>query len=177
MRPRRFATALAVAGVIGFVLGRWSAPGTRPDSNKYATRSIATEAWHEAAVAEVIDGDTIVVAFPNAPTGQEKVRLVGVDTPERGQRWYAESRSALAELVMGRTVRLEFEGDHPARRDKYGRLLAYLLLDDRNVNVEMIRQGWSPYISKYGGERYKRSLAEAEEDARAAHRGIWSSRP
>lgn len=177
MRPSRFAAVLIIAASIGFVMGRCTAPGVRPASSERATPASNTEAKSAATVSEVVDGDTVVLAFPTAPNGHEKVRLLAIDTPERGQRWYVESRAVLTELLKGRTVHLEFEGNQQPQRDKYGRLLAYLLVEDRNVNVEMVRQGWSPYVSKYGGERYHRSLADAEEEARAAHRGIWSSRP
>lgn len=124
-----------------------------------------------------MDGDTVTLLLPNAPGGREKARLLGIDTPERGQQWYAESRAALSELIQDKTVRLEFESSENPRRDKYGRLLVYLIAGDNNTNVEMVRRGWSPYISKFGGERYHRELSAAEEEARAARRGIWSSRP
>ncbi len=177
MRPSRFVASLTFVGVTGFLLGRCSVPGVGLPFSERAIPSIATDSLQGSAVANVIDGDTLVLNVPDAPTGQEKVRLLAIDTPERGQQWYAESRAALRALVEGRTVRLEFEGNRQARRDKYGRLLAYVFVEDRNLNVEMVRQGWSAYVSKYGGERYDRRLAEAEEQARAAHRGIWSSRP
>lgn len=178
MRPSRFAASLIVAGTLGFVLGRCTAPSMTPISIAHVTPFVgAAEVQLDATVAKVVDGDTVALILPNTPTDQERIRLLAVDTPERGQLWYHEARDALAELVEGRTVRLEFETGQRERRDKYGRLLAYLLVDDRNVNVEMIRLGWSPYVSKYGGERYHGSLVEAEEEARAAHRGIWSSRP
>jgi len=177
MRPSRFVASLAVATGFGFVVGRCTVPPAASVRVQEAAPTLTAEARREATVIRTVDGDTLVLSLPNAPGGEERVRLLAIDTPERGQQWYAESRAALAELVREKPVRLEFESADKPKRDKYGRLLVYLIVDGQNANVEMIRRGWSAYVSKYGGERYHTELAAAEEEARAAHRGIWSSRP
>ncbi len=122
-------------------------------------------------VIRVIDGDTIVVFHDGR---EESVRLLRIDTPERGQKGYRESKDALRQMVEGRVVKLEFE--HPGReeRDKYGRLLAYVYIDGRNVNVEMVRQGRSPFWTKFGRGRYAAEFERAEQDARSAGVGMWA---
>ncbi|MCA8914665.1 MAG: thermonuclease family protein [Planctomycetes bacterium] len=103
----------------------------------------------------VIDGDRIEVE------GGERVRLLCIDTPERGQPGFDESKAFLRELVEGREVRLEADPAHDDR-DRFGRLLRYVWLftgwtvagfssgDDVLVNVEMIERGCSKYETKWG---------------------------
>ena len=72
-------------------------------------------------VARVIDGDTFELS------NGETVRLLAVDTPERGQRYYGEATDLLERLVLGKEVRLEFAD---RRRDNYGRLLSYVYVQE-----------------------------------------------
>lgn len=138
------------------VLGGWllrPGPGVRADG---------------ITVAQVIDGDTIEV---DTPEGRRKVRLLRIDTPERGEPGYGEASRALRELLpRGAPVRLEFEG---RREDPYGRTLAYVHVEGRNVSLEMVRQGWSPFDRRFGVGRYRRDLDRAEREARDAGRGMW----
>ena len=125
-------------------------------------------------VIRVVDGDTIVVYYDGR---QESVRLLRIDTPERGQKGYREATEALRALVGGRVVELAFEDPGRKKRDAYGRLLAYVLVDDRNANVEMVRLGWSTFWTKFGAGRLAAEFRRAEREARAAGRGLWVKRP
>jgi micrococcal nuclease len=176
MRPRTFLASMTAAAAIGFVAGRWSASTDNNNENAVESAMSASAAISLASVEHVVDGDTIVVSFPHLLNQQDRVRLLGIDTPERGQEWYADSRRALQQMAEGRTVQLKFESLDTRQRDRYGRLLAYVISDGRNLNVEMVRRGWSPYLPKNGGELYKRELIAAEEEARAERYGVWSSR-
>lgn len=101
----------------------------------------------------------------------ESVRLLRIDTVERGQPGYEEAGAALAEMIGDSTVRLEFEIPGKVERDRFKRLLAYVILPDgRNANVEMVRQGWSKFWKRYGRGR----LADQEAEAREAKRGLWA---
>ena len=165
-------TALSGLIAAGFwATGAWS---TGYSSGLTASPSLAIEG--NTSAVRFIDGDTLVVASVNGIGSEEKIRLMAIDTPERGKQWYSEAGSALKELVNNRPVHLEFETPGKLQRDKYGRILAYLIVDGRNVNIEMVRQGWTAYVTKYGGDRFAKDFVAAEEEARAAHRGIWSSR-
>jgi micrococcal nuclease len=121
-------------------------------------------------VAHVIDGDTLVV---RCGAREERVRMLQIDTPEREQPLYAEASAALAARVDGRRVELELG---PEQRDDHGRLLAYVFANGENVNLAMIRDGFSPYFDRYGAGAYPRELAEAERAARTAGVGIWAPR-
>jgi micrococcal nuclease len=123
----------------------------------------------------VNDGDTIVLA------GGERVRYLGIDTPEvaheeRPAEPYArEALNFNRSLVQGHSVRLEFEGP---RRDHYGRLLAYVFLEDGTlVNAELVRQGYAHLFRRQPQSRYWKQLLELQRQALEQKRGIWSLAP
>jgi len=96
-----------------------------------------------------------------------------INTPERNHRGYKKAKKALNNLVNGRKVRLEFEVPGKLKRGGFGRILAYIWVDDVNVNVEMVRLGWSRFWTKYGEGKYVADFREAEQEARGAKRGLW----
>ena len=122
-------------------------------------------------VERVIDGDTIVV------DGHVRVRLIGVDTPETQhpekpvEPLGPEATAFTRSLVEDRNVELQFDRE---RRDRYGRVLAYVYVDGRLLNEEIIRAGFSRAETRY---KFERAMAlrfqEAENEAREAGRGIW----
>lgn len=90
---------------------------------------------YEIAVVErVIDGDTVVI------DSEESVRLLGINAPERGEHYSDEAAKFLEDMVLNKTVRLEYSGK---KYDKYGRLLAYLHIGRENVNIELVRNGFA----------------------------------
>ena len=122
-----------------------------------------------AAVATITDGDTLRLR------GDERVRLLQIDAPEAGEECYAERATAeLARLApRGSLIALEPDSALDAR-DRYGRLLRYVLRGPTNVNVELVRRGAAtPYF--YEGERgrYSNRLLAAVAEARQARRGMW----
>lgn len=83
----------------------------------------------------VVDGDTIDVE------GVGRIRLVGVNTPERGQPGYREAKDFVKSMCLGRTVQLDI--DDAKRHDKYGRVLAVVYVDGVNLNRELLRRGYA----------------------------------
>lgn len=83
-------------------------------------------------VVRVLDGDTVELL------GGDKLRLLGVDTPERDEQLYDRATDFLEHLVLGKQVRLEYGG---ARRDRYGRLLAFAYVDTILVNRAILENG------------------------------------
>ena len=128
-------------------------------------------------VIRVVDGDTIVVNYQGK---YEKVRLLCVNTPEsvhpdkkqnipmgKVASDYAKKR------LKGKYVDMEFEGP---KRGKYGRLLAYVIVDGVNFNLELVEQGLSPYYIKYGlSQKYDKEFREAEQYARDHKLNIWEN--
>lgn len=127
-------------------------------------------------VAHLVDGDTLDVRIGGRT---ERVRLVGVDTPESVapnrpvQCYGAEASTYLATLVPeGTEVRLERD---TVARDRYDRLLAYVYRadDDLLVNLAMVEQGYADAVTYGDNEALYSRLAAAEADARAGGRGLW----
>ncbi|OLT30956.1 hypothetical protein BJF82_01885 [Kytococcus sp. CUA-901] len=123
-------------------------------------------------VVKVVDGDTIDVATAN---GTERIRIIGLDTPEIGECGFSEASAAMADLVGGRSVELVRDPTQD-NRDRYGRLVRHVHRGGTSAAVEMIRRGHSAeYL--YGAEYQNRSAhLRAEREARAAKVGMWSTR-
>lgn len=134
-----------------------------------STPRAVVDAW---PVVRIVDGDTIRVRYEGR---DEPVRLLCIDTPERGKPGFGAAAVAMRGLVEGRAVVLEFERQGEMERDRYGRLLAYVFVDGRNVNVEMVRLGLTPFWTKYGRGRYAEDFEIAEAEAKAEKRGLWGN--
>jgi micrococcal nuclease len=136
-----------------------------------AERQAAT-ADETLRVRKVIDGDTITVS------GVGTVRLLGVDAPEKtggyrdAERYGDEATRFMRELVDGKLVRLEYDGE---RKDQFNRTLAYVVLENGTIaNEAIIRAGWAETYRRFTYRR-KPQFQAAERDARAAGRGMWAS--
>jgi micrococcal nuclease len=123
------------------------------------------DAAPNATVARVIDGDTLVLQ------DGRHVRLIGVDTPERGDCGYGEATEALTRLAgPGTSVHLQ-RGEDPT--DRYGRTLAYLTVAGRDVSTQMAAEGWGVRMMIAPNGRNAHQIQEAETDASRRHLGIW----
>lgn len=113
--------------------------------------------------ASVIDGDTLEIH-------DARIRLDGIDAPERGKRCgdvnvYQQAAHALDSFVAERTVLCAIEG----ATDRYGREIGQCSVAGASVNEFMVSQGWARDWRRYSGGAY----ADEEAAARAAGRGIW----
>ena len=97
----------------------------------------------EIHVDRIIDGDTI-------ESNGTSVRLLGINTPERGEKYYKEAKEFLEELILNETVQIEYGKD---REDQYGRTLAYVFYNGENVNQKIIENGFANYYF-LGKDRY-----------------------
>jgi micrococcal nuclease len=127
-----------------------------------------------ARVERVVDGDTIVVRVDGR---RERVRYIGIDTPESvkpGMHVRCLGKTAAKanrRLVEGRAVRLEYDVE---RRDRYGRLLAYVYRGDRFVNAELVRRGYAKPLEIPPNVAHAAELRRLAVAARTARRGLWS---
>lgn len=130
----------------------------------------AVAAKVEVVVVGVTDGDTLVVL--DSGQVQHKVRLAGIDAPEKRQAFGARARQALAAAVFRRTVVLDWH-----KRDRYGRLVAKVLLADRDVGLELVATGLAWHYKSYEREQVpadRARYAAAELEARRKSAGLWS---
>jgi micrococcal nuclease len=123
----------------------------------------------DCVLRQVVDGDTF-----NCHDGR-KVRLTGIDSPEREQRPYGEqSRQALLRLAPPGT-RLRLEGD-VAPRDRYGRVLAYVWAGSTLINEALVQSGWAVLYTVPPNVKYAKRLERAQQEARAHRAGLWLDR-
>jgi micrococcal nuclease len=131
-----------------------------------------------ARVLRVVDGDTIIVRIPGPPARRERVRYIGIDAPEsvtpgRPVECYGPaSAAANRRLVGGRTVSLSTDVE---RRDRFGRVLAYVRVDGRLVNAELVRGGFATALEIAPNLRQAARLRALEREARRARRGLWGA--
>lgn len=121
-------------------------------------------------VVGVADGDTITVL--DADKIQHKVRLTGIDAPEKKQAFGARSKQSLSDLVFNKSITVE-----TTKRDRYGRELGKVVVGGRDANLEQVRAGMAWHYKKY--ERTQPTIdaqvyAEAENEAKASKRGLWA---
>ncbi len=122
-------------------------------------------------IAKVIDGDTIKLQ------DNTKVRLIGIDSPEKGECYYEESTSFVKELLEGKSVKLEKD---ISGKDKYDRLLRYVIIvnedpeqDNLLVNDFIVRQGYAQAVASPPDNRYRDLFVSAQEEALREKRGLW----
>lgn len=120
-------------------------------------------------VTSVIDGDTVELF------GGDRLRLLGIDCPERGDSLYDSASAFLASLVLNNTVTVTYSN---RRRDKYNRILGYLFIDDTIcVNEVVLRLGLAYvylFSDNLGDSIRIRGLLKAQKEAMESKRGIWS---
>lgn len=117
-------------------------------------------------VTQIIDGDTIAVE------GGARVRLLGIDTPEKGNFYYKEASDYLKNRILMKEVKLEKDIEN---KDTYNRLLRYVWLNDSLVNLEIAEKGYGLAYFYNDEEKYKEIIAEAEQNAIAEKLGLWSN--
>lgn len=127
----------------------------------------------DGEVVRVVDGDTIHVRLG---TRVEKVRYIGIDTPEvrhptRGLEPGGREASAMNNaLVARRMVRLELDVQ---ARDRYGRLLAYVWVGDTMVNAELVRRGYAQVMTVPPNVRHQALFLDLQRHARQREQGLW----
>ena len=126
--------------------------------------SVVNAADFSGSVVSVLDGDTIEVLHNQHP---ERIRLSGIDCPEKAQAYGQKAKHAASALVFGREVTLQTHG-----KDKYRRTLADVILPHgTNVNHELVRGGWCWWYRKYAPGNT--TLQRLEAEARESKMGLW----
>lgn len=123
----------------------------------------------QGKVIKVTDGDTVNVLTSDNQT--HKIRLSGIDAPEKSQAFGNKSKQALVDEVDGKIVIVEFN-----KRDKYQRIVGKIIFNGRDVNLNQIKRGLAWHYKKYEGEQdvEDRSIyANAEYLAQRDKVGLW----
>jgi micrococcal nuclease len=135
---------------------------------------------YRADVIAVVDGDTVKIEFrgtiPQGANREERVRLIGVDTPELSsdEPWAKEARDFTNRQLYRKGVLI---GLDKTLRDKYGRLLAYVWLGDALFNRVLISEGLGVYYGYFPFDAlYMEAFKKAEEAAKAEGKNIWSGK-
>jgi len=119
---------------------------------------------YRAIITSVIDGDTVTTEKG------ERVRLLGINAPEKGDFYYEEAKKALEMMVKNKSVELEIDVKD---KDAYGRSLRYVFVDSSFVNLEMVKNGYAHTYVIFPNIRYKQLLTEAQNFAKEKKLGVW----
>lgn len=169
MTSHRVATAALLAATV-VLAGCGQTPTllatpTRPDPASTSTvgaEQTGPSAQGTAIVTRVVDGDTLVA-------GGRTIRVVGIDTPERGQCGYAQATANLKRLTLGETVNLTAPGKRDT--DRYGRLLRYVDVGPVDAGLKQITSGYANarYDSRDGYGRHPREDLYVAADQQTTH--------
>jgi len=122
-------------------------------------------AGETATVVSVIDGDTIDVMLDGQ---RQRVRYIGINTPERDEPCYADATRANESLVDGRTITMVID---TTNTDRFDRLLRYIYVGDTFVNAELIRQGYAEAVSFPPNVAFYDTFRDLEREAARANLG------
>jgi len=134
---------------------------------------LAVTACAETLVGRVVgiaDGDTLTLL--DATNTQHKIRLAGIDSPEKGQPFGQVCKKSLSDLAYDRVAAVE-----STKLDWYGRVIGKVLVDGQDVNLEQVRRGCGWHYKKYQNEQRlddRLSYNAAEESARSGRVGLWT---
>lgn len=154
---------LIVGGVKFGVFSRLLAPLVQRNSRSMTAAAARLPKSLTGRVTQIADGDTLTIV---ADRQQHRIRLWGIEAPERKQSFGQQAKQGLDEKVFHRTVRVVVK-----QRDEQGQLVGVVMLDGRNVNLEMVHDGfawWYPHAAPKAVD-----IEQAEQDAKLAGRGLW----
>lgn len=150
---RKIVTLIFIAVALGVALW-WGDETPTPPTRK---------ADYEAQCLRVHDGDTLTVRGPH---GEERIRVWGIDAPEKGQDYGDRSRSFARNLAQGKAVTVR-----PVERDRFGRLVARVELAGEDYGSILIGQGWAWHFRRFSQDKKYQRL---EDEARQNSLGLWA---
>lgn len=162
-----FVIALAIAGYLAFLVIAPMLPAAAPQPATVAC--LDDVVWEDATLWRVIDGDTIEVIIGDRV---ERVRYIGINTPERDQPFYQEATNANVALVSQGTLKLARD---VSDRDRYDRLLRYVVAGDRFVNLALVEQGMAQVVTYPPDVRCTETYLAAQRQAQQQGIGFWGA--
>lgn len=120
----------------------------------------------EANAVKIIDGDTFIT------DSGERVRLIGMDTPEKNEYYYKEAKKRLEDLILNKTILLE---NDQGKKDKYGRYLRYVFINDTFVNIKLVEEGYARPLTIKPNYKFEKEIKKAANSAMNKGIGIWNN--
>lgn len=160
---------LHVLGALAFAAACSAPSGVGGPAGTPTSPHAEGRAGTEAFVTRVIDGDTIAVALGDSR--DTRVRLIGIDTPERNECHYRAATDRMRALVDGKRVRLVRD---VSETDRYGRLLRYVYEGEVFVNAAMVDGGFASAATFPPDVAHASEFVSLERRAREMQRGLWS---
>jgi len=138
------------------------------DSRKAIENHDVTKLPKSAVVKRVMDGDTVELFNGTV------LRYIGITAPEEGESFAEEATKLNQSLVEGKEIKLEYDN---YTSDKFGRILAYPIIDNKNICVELVSKGMAELViyQKRKPFIYQVQLLEAQEQAKKQKLGIWKN--
>lgn len=130
---------------------------------------VAIAADLHGKIVGVADGDTVTVL--DAEKHQFKVRLAGIDAPEKAQAFGQTSKKSLSDMIYGKQVEVTWD-----KQDRYGRIVGKISIDQIDVCLDQVRRGMAWHYKQYQRDQTpadRQAYAAAEDTARANHVGLW----
>ncbi len=155
-RPNRIQRHVPLGGALLLALAFWLSAGV-------------SAADLHGKVVGVADGDTVTVL--DSEKHQHKIRLAGIDAPEKAQAFGQASKKSLSDMIYGHEVSVNWD-----KRDRYGRIIGKISADQRDVCLEQVRRGMAWHYKQYQRDQSpadRHAYAAAEEQARTNHVGLW----
>jgi micrococcal nuclease len=141
----------------------------RVDITKTTKESEVRRFWGkeiQGKVIKIADGDTFTMIFDN--DFDVRVRLNGIDCPEKSQPFSKRAKQALSDFIFGKMVVVQYK-----EKDRYGRVIGDVYIDGLHVNYEMVKLGLAWHFKRYSDDEELNSL---EKDARYKRIGLWSDK-
>ena len=135
--------------------------------------SISGQSYADVLIGQVVgvsDGDTITLLDANKT--QHKIRLAGIDAPEKAQAYGQASKKSLSDLIFNKQVNVYWE-----KKDRYQRVLGKVTLGDQDICLEQVKRGMSWHYKQYQRDQTQEDRMKydlAEKEARANRIGLWS---
>lgn len=141
---------------------------------------LAAALFCQAAIADVIEGKVVAVADGDTITviddrrKPHRIRLVGIDAPEKRQAFGQRSKQSLSDMVYGKRVSVIFD-----KRDHYDRILGKVVTPSGDANLAQVRAGMAWHYKRYSAEQPpsdRTAYAKAEKAAKREGRGLWADK-
>ena len=123
----------------------------------------------QGRVVGVSDGDSVTVL--DAKKTQHKIRLAGIDAPERAQAYGQKAKESLSDLVFGKSVEVTW-----SKQDRYGRIVGVVTLAGMDINLEQVKRGMAWHYKPVQNEQSpedREAYAQSESQARDKRMGLW----